>query len=137
MLNKGLSIEGGRELADIDVDKVRRQGQPLQRSPPFARSEDAPIGVLVGDFRSQVAVARNMLLNLRLCSARASIRNSRECLGNSAEQLEQCRSMERFDIGPAQRQRLIDRLPTNVHFWPLGIAEIAIPLFALGKADLH
>src|SRR5437879_8966706 len=45
--------------------------------------------------------------------------------------------MECLDVSSAQRQRLIDRLPPNVDFRPLRIAEIAIPLFTLGKSEFQ
>src|SRR5207253_9693331 len=45
--------------------------------------------------------------------------------------------MECLDVSTAQRQRLIDRLPPNVDFRPLRIAEIAIPLFTLGKSEFQ
>src|SRR5438094_9164285 len=45
--------------------------------------------------------------------------------------------MECLDVSSAQRLRLIDRLPPNVDFRPLRIAEIAKPLFTLGKSEFQ
>src|SRR6516162_7585613 len=79
-----------------------------------------------------------MLLDLRFGVTRsAGVFDRRKVLRSAAEQFKQCRSVERFDVGRTQCQRLIDRLPANVHFRPLGVSEIAIPLLALSKTEFQ
>src|SRR5439155_27187572 len=87
VLDQELRIDAGGESADVDVDEIRRERQPLQRTPPFAGSEHATIGVLVGDFRLQFGVTKNMLFDLRF--DRELIDDEREGLDGSGEQFAQ------------------------------------------------
>src|SRR5205085_826079 len=113
MLDQRFSIQGSGEVSEVDVDVVRRNRQALQRRPPFARREHAAVGVFIGDFRSEPGIAEQVLLNLWFRAASAGIFDGREGLGHATEQLEQGRSVERFNVSTSQGQRLIDWLPAN------------------------
>src|SRR5205814_1294656 len=64
VVDQELRIQHRSETTEVDVDEIRGEGQALQRTPPFAGSKHAAVGVLIGDFRLQVAVTLNNLQNL-------------------------------------------------------------------------
>src|SRR5882724_8669993 len=64
VVDQELRIDRGSESADVDVDEIRREGQALQRTPPFVGSKHGTIGVLISNFRLQVAVTLKILFDL-------------------------------------------------------------------------
>src|SRR5947208_15847231 len=64
VLDQELRIDRGGESTNVDVDEIRREGQALQRTPPFAGSKHAAVGVLISNFRLQVAVTLKILFDL-------------------------------------------------------------------------
>src|SRR6266550_3551396 len=76
-----------------------------------------------------------MLFDLRFY--REGIYDEREALAGSSEQFAQRRSVKGFDIGRAQCQRLIDRLPPNVELGTFGRTEVAVVLIPLGITEFQ
>src|SRR6266404_4283628 len=78
-----------------------------------------------------------MLLDLLFSGEPERVTDIRERLSHSSENFAQGGSVERFDVGPPQRQRLIDWLPASVELGTLGLTEVAVTLETLGVAKFQ